>query len=114
MKLTNQTQNKILAENVIEATSFIARSRGLLGRSSFPKTDTLWIHRCNSIHTFFMRFSIDIIFVDADLKVKKVYHRLTPGRVTFPIFSAQSVFEFAEGALEPNSVHQGDQLYVGG
>lgn len=112
-KLTNKTSKKVVAEHVILADSFLKRSKGLLGKKSFEKENTLWIKRCQSIHTFFMRFSIDVVFVDKDLKVTNMYLSLKPWRVTPYAFKAKSVFEFSAGTINPDEVAIGDQLYVG-
>lgn len=111
-RLFAKKNQEILAE-IVEARSFSERLRGLMFRSSWPAERTLWIHRCNSIHTFFVRFDIDAVFVDRNLIIKKIYHRLPPRRVTFPIFSAKSVFEFSAGEVEKLELCEGDELYVG-
>jgi uncharacterized membrane protein (UPF0127 family) len=95
------------------ARSFIQRSRGLLGLSSLDSQQALWIHRCNSIHTFFMRFAIDAVFVDRQLMVVRIYKNLQPWRVTFPCLSAQSVFEMPTGSVEKHGIKKGDHLHVG-
>lgn len=114
MRLKNLTQDQILAEHVVTATSFVQRSVGLLGKKEWASHKTLWIHRCNSIHTFFMKFAIDAVFVDKNLKVTKIYRNLGPGRVTLPDFKASSVFEFASNHHQVQNLKPGDQLHVGG
>lgn len=133
--LKNLTQNTLLAENVMEAKSFWARSRGLLGQHELPLNQTLWIKPCNSIHTFFMKFAIDVIFVNHVLVVKAICLNVQPGRILWPKWSAHSVFEFMSHASQqlpqpntltqnnqppshirpklPSLVQVGDQLYVG-
>lgn len=111
--LKNLTQKEILADRVEQANGLFARMKGLLGRSSLDQNHTLWIANCNSIHTFFMRFSIDVIFVNKHLVVKAVYKNITPGHFIFPIWGASSVFEFSSGSLKDNTIKKGDQLYVG-
>jgi uncharacterized membrane protein (UPF0127 family) len=119
MKLLNQTQNNAeLARDLRVARTFWERSKGLLGRASLPQGEALWIQGtefvgCNSIHTMFMRFAIDAVFVDRDLKVKKVYRELGPWKMTWPASGAHSVFEFPAGALKEAPVAVGDQLHVG-
>jgi uncharacterized membrane protein (UPF0127 family) len=119
LRLLNETKNGVqVASHVELATSFVSRSVGLLGRARLPEGDALWIQgtklvACNSIHTFFMRFAIDVLFVDRNLKVKKVYRDLRPWRMTWPVGSAFSVFELPAGTLKSISVEVGDQLHVG-
>jgi len=119
LQLLNRTKNSIQVASEVElATSFVCRSVGLLGRAKLPQGNALWIQgtkfiACNSIHTFFMRFAIDVLFVDRELKVKKVYRNLVPWRMTWPVNSAFSVFELPAGTLQSISVEVGDQLHVG-
>ena len=112
-RLLNTSNNEVLATQVSKATSFKDRLVGLLGHEALDQGEALWISNCNSIHTFFMRFPIDVIFVDKALKVKNVYYGIKPWRVTFPLFGANSVFELAAGSLQEKSISKGDQLYVG-
>ena len=112
-KLRNKRNNQLIAENVILANSFAQRSKGLLGKKSFEKENTLWIQRCQSIHTFFMKFPLDAVFVDKDLKVTNILFNLKPWRVTPYYFKAKSVFEFAAGTIDKDKITIGDQLYVG-
>ena len=112
LKLMNQTKNKVLATHVIEANSIIERMKGLLGRQNFDENTAMWIRRCNNIHTFFMKFEIDAVFVDKSLKVKSVHRNLKPYQFVLPVWGANSVFEFSStGAC--NDIEVGDQLNVG-
>lgn len=117
-RLLNQTRQIEVASHVEVADSFWSRSRGLLGRDSLADGHTLWILgtrlvACNSIHTWFMRFAIDAVFVDRDLRVRKIYRDLGPWRVTAPAAGAFSVFELPAGTLAKKTIEVGDQLHVG-
>lgn len=119
VKLTNKSNNTELAGHVVIAQSFWERTRGLLGRTSLPTGEALWIQGgkfvgCNSIHTLFMKFSIDAVFVDRQLVVKKIYRNLKPWKMTWPAPMAQSVFELPSGTLSRIRIDIGDQLHVGG
>ena len=113
MLLKNLKSNATIANHVIVASSFTERLTGLLGKNGFPKGHALWIERTNSIHTFFMKFSIDAIFVDKNLVVKSVHQNLKPWRITFPVLGADSVFELSAGELQNMQIKKGDQLHVG-
>lgn len=117
-RLLNRTRETEVANHVEIADSFWSRTKGLLGRDSLPAGEALWIQgsrlvACNSIHTYFMRFSIDAVFVDRDLRVTKIYRNLGPWRMTWPAPRAQSVFELPAGTLSVRSLEIGDQLHVG-
>lgn len=112
-RLINRTKNIEIAGDVRIASSFAARMKGLLGERELAAGRALWIERCNSIHTWFMRFAIDVVFVDRQLIVQKVCRDVGPWRVTFPAWRANSVFEMPAGTLANRLVDVGDQLHVG-
>ena len=103
----------VLATALNTAENFVSRTKGLLGRDSLPAGEGLWIKQCNSIHTFFMRFPIDAVFVDKQLKVVAMQEKLKPWRVTRLYFKATSVFELPAGTLSTFAdLKVGDQLKV--
>ena len=109
MNLVNLTTNFVISNKLIEAKTFISRAKGLIGVSKFDFV--LWIKRCNSIHTFFMKIPIDVVFVNKHLVVKKIYKNLKPWKFVFPILKASSVFEMTPGLA--NRISVGDRLNVG-
>lgn len=111
--LMNKTTNETLIPQLEIALTFSSRGKGLLGRSFLPDQQALWIHHCNSIHTFFMKFSIDCVFVDKNLKVKAIYQDVHPWRLVLPVWGASSVIEMTAGSVSRIKVKVGDQLYVG-
>lgn len=110
---TLMKENHILISQLEIADSFGTRAKGLLGRESLSPQSAMWIHRCNSIHTFFMKFSIDCVFVDRKLRVKAIYKNVKPGRLIFPVWGASSVFELSANAVDQLNIRVGDELYVG-
>ncbi|UOE99985.1 DUF192 domain-containing protein [Bdellovibrio reynosensis] len=111
--LKNLTTNQTLVPQLSVARTFWSRGKGLLGRSALPQEEALWIHRCNSIHTYFMKFSIDCVFVDKNLQVKAIYQDVKPWRLVAPVWGASSVIELAAGTVTTMKINVGDQLYVG-
>lgn len=103
---------KLLSNRLEIADSLYTRMKGLLGRKSLENDEMIWIHRCNSIHTFFMNFPIDCIFLDKDLRIKKVFSDVNPWRITLPVLSASSVIELSGGQARILNLKAGDQLYV--
>lgn len=111
--LKNKKTDQILAHHLIKATTLPQRIKGLLSYKNFERHKALWIYPCFSIHTFFMSFSIDVIFVDTHLVVKSIYEQIPPWKMIVPAqVSVFSVFEFTGGALKDKTVHQGDQFDV--
>ena len=105
----NTTRNTPVAMKVEKADTTASRNKGLLGRSSLAAEEALWIVPCPMIHTFFMQFPIDVLFLDADLKVRRVIEDLRPWRLSPWVLSARSVLELKGGALK-GSVRVGDRL----
>lgn len=93
MKVKNLTRNTILAENVQVASSLFFRMKGLLGRATFNDNEALIIRPCNSIHTFFMRFRIDAIFLDKQQRVVGLEEDMAPFKISRIFPKASSVLE---------------------
>lgn len=88
------------------------RMKGLLGRKELPEGTGLIIDPCNSIHTFFMQFPIDVIFTDSQDRVVKVLKDMGPWRLSWIYFRAQKVIELPAGTVTRLPVEPGDQLLV--
>lgn len=90
--------------NVFIADSFINRLFGYMFRKS-PHHDAILLTPCNSIHTFFMKFNIDVLFLSADMKIIKKIENLKPGQVINKIPGAKMVLESKEGTF--NTIEEG-------
>lgn len=131
--LIHKKNNQVLAKEVLLSHSFFKRIRGLLGYKEIKSHQTMWIKPCASIHTFFMNFPIDVIFVDQNLYVKSIVENIAPWTVinsfgktlsffqyyihpsTYDLknyFQKSSVFEFKAGTLSNYSIQKGDPLHV--
>jgi uncharacterized membrane protein (UPF0127 family) len=100
----------VLAERVERATRAWERMRGLLGRRELAHGDALAIEPCNSIHTFFMRFSIDVAFLDRNDMVIRALSEVRPFRATWIYLSAVQVVELPAGTLARTETRAGDQI----
>ena len=69
-------------------------------------------HSGNSIHTCFMKFPIDLVFLNRKMVVTKTIPAVPPGRIIFPVWRASSVIEFSEGFLEAHPLRVGEKLHV--
>lgn len=85
------------------------RLRGLLGRRELPRGEGLLLRPAGSVHTSFMRFPIDIVFLDGDLGVLGIEPEVPPWRVKGRR-GARSVLELAAGEAEARSLRVGDRL----
>ena len=107
-RLINRDRNAVIAARVLRANGFWARTIGLLGRRSLQPDEGLWINPCNGFHTFGMRFPIDVIVLDGNMRVIHIIHALLPLRITRPVKGGRSVVELA--AWTAGSIEVGDRL----
>jgi uncharacterized protein len=108
-KVSNLTRGTVLAEIVETADRAATRRKGLLDRDGLAPGEGLWIVPCESVHTFFMRFPIDLVYVDRNKRVRKLRDNVMPWRLS-ACFSAQSVIELAAGAVRASRTQPGDEL----
>ena len=98
-----------MADRVDRCDTAVARAKGLLGRDSLGPGEGVWIVPCAMVHMFFMKFPIDVVFLDRDLRVRRVSAGLKPWRVFPWVFSAQSVLELGAGKAG-GTLAPGDEL----
>lgn len=91
------------------ATSFASRFRGLMGLAQLPPGSGLLLPRTSSVHTHFMRFSIDVVFLDSERRIVSVVQALRPWRLA-RAKAATSVLELAAGECERLELAEGDVL----
>lgn len=91
------------------ATGLFDRMRGLLGRDGLAAGSGLFLSPCGGIHTWFMRFAIDVFFLDRDGRVVSIARQVRPFRMAFGGRHARSAIEVASGWLEPQRLKQGDR-----
>lgn len=107
------TEANLLTEELLTADNTWKRLKGLLGTKELRSNQMLWIPMCNSIHTFFMQYPIDCVFLDKQMVVRSIKKEILPWRVTLPVISAISVIEMKSGKADELGLKEGDQLYVG-
>jgi len=100
-----------VADHLMTAFDSASRRKGLLGRSSLPENSALFIAPSNGIHTFFMRFPIDVAFVARDGRVVKVCAALPAWRMALAL-RAYAVIELPAGALASSDTLPGDLLAI--
>jgi len=100
-----------VADAVEVAATRASRRRGLLGRDRLEPSAALILAPCLAVHTAFMRFAIDVVFVDRDGRALKIVSDLAPWRMAWSP-SAHAVVELAAGRLRSCEVVVGDRLYL--
>jgi hypothetical protein len=102
----------IVCERCLLAETALTRMRGLLGRRELPSGDGILLKPASSIHMAFMRFAIDAVFLDRELRVVKVAADVKPWRAA-GARGAKSVLEIPAGEAARRGLKVGDRLLVG-
>ncbi|MCB9557108.1 MAG: DUF192 domain-containing protein [Deltaproteobacteria bacterium] len=110
LRLINRHTAAILADRLELALSPFERMRGLLGRDHLAENQALLLMPCRSVHTWFMRFPIDIAFVDKDGLIVAVVRQLKPWSATPYISRARATVELAAGRLRATATEVGHTL----
>ena len=109
--IRNLTRQTVLSYRTFQAVSFGDRLRGMIGRPFEQRgIDAMVFPSCSSIHTFFMTFPIDVLFLGTDNTVLSTYPDCRPWRPAIWCKGAQSVIEFPVGALAHTGTLPGDRL----
>ncbi len=109
--LVHAHTGQVIAQTVEIADSRATRRHGLLGRDGLPPGAALIITLCKGVHTFKMRFTIDVVFVDGAGTVRKIVRHMTPGRLAFSPMASMAI-ECESGALPIDALRVGDRLYL--
>ena len=112
MPIINTTQATTLASYVEIADNPEKRMKGLLGRHSLSEGYALVITRCNSIHMLFMKFSIDVVFLDKKNRVVGLVPNIKPFQFSPIFWKASCALELPVGVIELTKTQIGDQITV--
>lgn len=110
MKAINFTRKTVLADRVKTACSFAGRLVGLICTPDFRAGMGLLLVPCSSIHTWFMRYPIDVIFLDRDNRVLKVAHSVPPFRLGPVVRGATKALELPAGVIGATETQIGDVI----
>ena len=111
-RITNETKGTVLADRARVANTTLKRLKGLLGREALKDGEGLIIIPCSSIHTFFMRFSIDVVFLDRSNRVVAMARSLSPARLFSSMFKGNLVIELPVGTLTKTNTEISDQIVL--
>src|ERR1700687_924318 len=109
IRVRNLTRETVLATAADVADTSAKRRTGLLKHQRLEPGEGLWISPCESVHTFFMKFAIDLVYLDKQKKVRKVRHAVPPWRLS-ACLAAHPVLELPAGSVAPTGTERGDQL----
>jgi uncharacterized membrane protein (UPF0127 family) len=111
MVLVNATKKTVLSDRCHFANTVLKRMVGLLNRRQLTEGEGLLLDRCYGVHTFGMRFPIDVLFLDKDLRVIRAVKALPPYRTSI-VRKAVYVLELPVGALDLSRTEDGDQIQI--
>jgi uncharacterized membrane protein (UPF0127 family) len=109
LRIRNRDRGTILAESADVADTSAKRRTGLLKHSKLDRGQGLWIAPCESVHSFGMKFAIDVVYLDRKKKVRKLRKAMVPRRISACLL-AHSVLELPVGVIEESRTEPGDQL----
>jgi uncharacterized membrane protein (UPF0127 family) len=110
--IKNLTKGIVLAEKVNFARSFKSRLIGLIGKRHLEGRSSLILSNCNAVHTFFMQFAIDALFLDGQGKVVGKIEAMPPFRVSPLFFKAKTCIELPAGTLRNSSTQVSDIISI--
>lgn len=111
--LVNLSNGNVVALELELAYTFFTRFKGLMGRSVLEPGHGLEIKPCNSVHTCFMRFDLDLIFLDKDRRIVYLERSMPPWRMSRIIKAAAMVVELPVGTIDTTGCKIGDLLDKG-
>jgi len=109
LRVANLTRATVLATRLEVADSGPKRNKGLLGRKGLGAGEGLWITPCESVHTFFMQFPIDLVYLDRKNRVRKLCNSVPAWRISVCL-SAHSILELPSGTIRNTLTQTGDTL----
>lgn len=112
MKLVNKRNDVVIANDVILANTFVTRLKGLMFKKSFEENSAIMICPCKIIHTFFMKFSIDVIFLSKDNRVLNITENMFPGKISPLIMDSKTILELPAGKVKETELKKGDIICI--
>jgi len=110
MRIVNKTREIELASHARVADNVWTRGRGLIGTRPLQPGEGLIIRPCKGVHTWFMSYPIDVIYVDREERVVALDPEMRPWRVGRPRARSRYVIELPAGTIQRTGTQVGDQL----
>jgi uncharacterized membrane protein (UPF0127 family) len=114
VSVTNTTGGPLIGDRVHIASTSKTRMVGLLGKQGIDAGEGLWIKPSSGVHTIGMKFTIDVVGLDKNNKVIKLWKELVPWRLTSVHWTMKSVLELPAGRIDECNIHLGDTLTIAG
>lgn len=110
VQIFNVTKGVVIAQQARVGTSLGQRLKGLLGKANLLPDGALILNPCSSIHTFFMRFTIDVLFLDKQMRIIKIIQNMPAYRFSPIVWGSQMTIELPAGKIAQSSTQIGDLL----
>ena len=110
LRLVHEQSGKTIGSQIICADTPLLRLAGLLGKKELSEGAGVWLQPSSGVHTFGMRFAIDVLGLDEQLRVVRLWANLPPQRITSVDFRVRSVVELVHGAIEAHGIQLQDRL----
>jgi len=110
VQIVNVAKGVVLAQKAQIASSLGQRLKGLLGKKSLTNNEGLVLKPCASIHTFFMRFPIDVLFLDKNMRIIKLIQNMPPARLSSTAWGSKITIELPAGKISQTNTQTGDIL----
>lgn len=110
VQIFNATKEAVIAREAQLAASLGQRMKGLLGKKSLSADEALILKPCCSIHTFFMRFAIDVLFLDKNMRIIRLIQNMSPSRLSPIVWASCMAIELPAGKISQTNTHVGDRV----
>lgn len=110
MRLVNKSSNTVISENFMIADTYFKRLKGLMFTKELPIQDALQIIPCNQIHTFFMKYSIDVLYLDNNNNIIYMDEEFKPGKIGKRVKNSVSIIELPYGKIKSKGIIIGQAI----
>ncbi|UWG98028.1 DUF192 domain-containing protein [Dehalobacter sp. DCM] len=107
-----QIGETLIADNITVADSFVSRLVGLLRHKQLAVNEGMLIIPCSQVHTFGMKFNIDVLFLTQNNQIVAIEQKMTPGKMSKIVKNSHHVLELRAGATSQFGLHIGNQLEI--
>ncbi len=106
------TNNTVIAQNLVEAKSFFKRLKGLMFTKNLSPQSALYINPCKGIHTYFMNYNIDVLYLDINNKILAIDENMEPKKIGKLQKKAVSVIELSNGRIKATKTQIGQVVKI--
>ncbi|MDV3428406.1 MAG: DUF192 domain-containing protein [Bacillota bacterium] len=106
------TNNEEICKSLIVADSFFKRLKGLMFTKELPPDSSMYINPCGQIHTFFMNYDIDVLYLDKNNVILDIDESIKPGKIGKKVKGAAAVIELQGGKIRKSNIKIGQAIEI--